>query len=339
MTSFVLPRVRRPLVLLVALVLLLVGVSAFSATPARADANPEYDSVPAIAPPSYVSLGYQATSTPEFGDHIQLAGTDRVLDTVTVGLTNWACESDYTLSGSTWTPAGGPCTSTPGSSFEHPITLNIYGVDTSGVTPVRGALLATLTDTFDIPFRPSASPGVGPGLCGAGATQWYNAGTGTCHNGFGFTITFDFSALGPILVDDLIVAVAYNTQSYGAAPIGAAGPYNSLNVSLADDAPTAGTDVDADLVFWNTSHAPFYSDAGASGVGTLRADTGWGDYNGLVLRIQADAAIQAPTLGLGSATPAGTLPATGTTTEPIGFALLLLAAGGVLLVARCHRRA
>jgi len=320
------PRARRALVLLAVLLLVLLGMQSFSGSPARADSNPEYDSLPAVSPPSYVSLGYQATSTAEFGDHIQLAGTDRVLDTVSVGLTNWACESDYSLVGNVWIPAGGPCTTTPGSTFAHPITVNLYEVDTSGITPLKGALVATLTTTFDIPFRPSANPGIGPGLCGAGSTQWYNSGTGTCHNGFATTVTFDFSTPAPTLPDELIVAVAYNTETYGASPLGAPGPYNSLNVSLANAAPTVGTNVDNDLMFWNTLNAANYSDGGAGGVGILRADTGWGAYFGLVLEIHADAA--APSLA-----------ATGSSSRT-GLAVVLLlffGGAGFLLVAGLRR--
>ncbi len=326
MNSSTVPRARRALVLLALLVLVVLGMQSLSGSPARADSNPEYDSLPAVSPPSFVSLGYQATSTAEFGDHIQLAGTDRVLDTVSVGLTNWACESDYSLVGNVWVPAGGPCTSTPGSTFAHPITVNMYEVDTSGITPIKGALLATLTTTFDIPFRPSANPGIGPGLCGAGATQWYNPGTGTCQNGFATTVTFDFSTLGPTLPNELIVAVAYNTQTYGASPLGTAGPYNSLNVSLANAAPTVGTNVDNDVMFWNTLNAANYSDGGAGGVGTLRADTGWGAYFGLVLESRADA--PAPSLAATGSSSGGLIPA---------LLVMLIGGAGLLLVAGLRR--
>jgi hypothetical protein len=64
---------------------------------------------------------------------------------------------------------------------------------------------------------------------------------------------------------EFIYGIAYSTQSYGSLPMGAAGPYNSLNVGLLDTRdysgqPTVGTDVDTDAVFWNTLTAAWYSD-------------------------------------------------------------------------------
>ena len=44
-------------------------------------------------PGNLPSLGYQATSTAEFGDHIQFAAGPRKLDSVTITMSNWALES------------------------------------------------------------------------------------------------------------------------------------------------------------------------------------------------------------------------------------------------------
>ena len=310
------------------------------ATPAAAAGAPTYDSIPATLPPSYSSLGFQATSTGEFGDHITLAGTDRVLESVSLSLTSWACESDFTFSGGAWIPAGGACVTTPGSSFEHPITVTVYAADLTGPTPAIGAVLATAIQTVDVPFRPSANPGVGAGLCGAGATQWFNPSTGTCHNGFAFVEPFDFTTAATVVPDDIIVGVSYNTQSYGAAPLGVAGPYNSLNVSLSSLAPTTGTDPDAAAMFWNTTQPTFYADGGAAGTGTFRHDAGWAGFQGLVIEVVT--ALDFPTLALPGVTPAGQLPATGssvsTAVAPLGLAALFVGAGAVLLVLRRRPR-
>ena len=40
-----------------------------------------------------------------------------------------------------------------------------------------------------------------------------------CYNGFAFNITFDMSSLNLTLPNDIIVGVAYNTQTYGARPL------------------------------------------------------------------------------------------------------------------------
>lgn len=205
-----------------------------------ASADVVYNTLPSPAPSGIQSLGYQATSTAEFGDHVALAGTDRSLTGVTVALSDWAKKSDYPTVGDA-------------DSFTHPLTLNLYAVNTSGPTPVVGSLIATKTIAADILYRPEVYPS----------------------NGIYQTVTFDFTGDGITLPDQLIATVAYNTQSYGSSPIGVAGPYNSLNVGLASSLPSIGTDVNPDNAFWNTSFAGFYTDGGTGGVGTLRQDTGW----------------------------------------------------------------
>lgn len=217
-----------------------------------------YDSTPSPLPPNLPSLGYQATSTQEFGDYIQFASTNRNLTTVTVTMSDWALQSDYPLL-------------TDGTGWDHPITLNIYQV-VSGPTPAAGALIATTTQIFHIPWRPVADP-----TC-PGGTAWRAADT-QCYNGLAFNITFDLTSLNLVLPNAVIYGIAYNTQTHGYAPMGVPGPYNSLNVGLnTGAAPTVGTDVDPDAVFWNTSHGPFYTDGGAGGVGTFRQDTAWAPY-------------------------------------------------------------
>ena len=219
----------------------------------RADTVIVYDATSNPLPPNLPSLGFQATQTSEFGDYVHLAGTNRALRTVTVTMSDWALNSDY------------PSMSSDG--WSHPITLNIYSAVT-GTTNTVGSLLATVTQTFTIPWRPVADP-----TC-LTPTAW-RAGDGICYNGFAFNITFDMSSLNVTLPDDIIVGVAYNTQSYGASPIGAPGPYNSLNVGVLGSA-TTGLDDNVDRVFWNTLTAGNYTDGGAGGVGTFREDAHWG---------------------------------------------------------------
>ena len=54
-----------------------------------------YDAIPKKLPPNVASLGYEATSTAEFGDYVHLGDKDRQLQTVTVTLSDWALYSDY----------------------------------------------------------------------------------------------------------------------------------------------------------------------------------------------------------------------------------------------------
>lgn len=224
-----------------------------------------YNAIPSPLAPNYGSVGYQANQTAQFGDFVHLGGTNRVLNTVTVTMSDWALES---------TPANvAYCSANPGTcspvGFLHPFTLNIYNIGT-GAPGVRqvGSVVATVTQTKLVPWRPAADP-----TC-PGGTAW-RAPDNNCYNGYAFNLSFDMSSLGATLPDDVVVGIAYNTQTYGTSPMVADGPYNSLNVS-AVGVPSFGTDDNANNVFWNTLTAGNYSDGGAAGVGVFREDTNWG---------------------------------------------------------------
>lgn len=261
-----------------------------------------FNSIPVVFPGSFPSLGYQATSTQEFGDHFLLDGTERKLDSLTISLTNWACESNS------------PCTTTPGSSFNHPITLNIYNVDKSGVDPAVGTLITTKTLNADIPYRPSADDTM---CTGDNTGKWYDTVSGKCQNGYAFNLDYDFSADGILLPDEVIVTVAYNTQTHGYEPIGVAGPYNSLNVSLTTAGTLTGTDVEEGSLFWNTKISSWYTDGGAGGSNILRRDTNWFDDFGapytLVMNMEM-AANSAPEVNIEDPTPAADTYVKGTVT-------------------------
>ena len=55
-----------------------------------ASADVIYDTIPTPLPGNIVSLGYQARSTSESGDHIAFSGTARKLTTVTATMSSWA---------------------------------------------------------------------------------------------------------------------------------------------------------------------------------------------------------------------------------------------------------
>ena len=198
------------------------------------------------------SLGYQATSTREFGDHVQFAGTYRDLSTVTVQMSNWAKYSDW--SGSYG--AGG---------YSVPITLNLYNVLNPLSSPSVSSLIATQTINPTIVWRPEDSVG-----CPAGK---FLGSDSLCYSGLAQLIQFDFS--GTTVPEDVIFGLTFNTQSYGAVPTGVGGPYNSLNFGLSNTPPTVGTDVNPDVAFWNTSFAGFLT-SGVAGV--FGPDTAWAPY-------------------------------------------------------------
>lgn len=210
-----------------------------------------YNSILSPLPPSSPSLGYQATSTDQFGNMIQFAGTARDLNLVEVVMTNWAYESKYQPVGTS-------------EGFNHNLTFNIYDVGSGNTV---GALLATETVNAFIPWRPEPSTG-----CTGNAYSM----DGNCYNGSNSIVTFAFS--GVTLPDQVIYGLSYNTQTHGDNPIGAAGPYNSLNFGLATVVPNVGVDPVAGTLYWDTSHGPFYADNGAGGIDIFRADADWGSY-------------------------------------------------------------
>ena len=184
--------------------LMTAAAAVLLASVAAAAPVPVYSSIPSPLPGSVPSLGYEATSTDESGDHVILAGAGRKLSSIRISLNSWACENDYTLSGSTWTPdrAGDEaCVTTPGSGFNHPITVNIYSLDTSGVTPTILAPIATKTQNVFVPFRPSHDSANCPDFLTDipfGGT-WYSVADASCFHGYAFTA--DFHASVRILPD------------------------------------------------------------------------------------------------------------------------------------------
>ena len=252
------------------------SVVTFAATPASAApvSTAVYDSIGAVTPTAVASVGFEATSSREFGDLVQLAPGARRLDTVTVLLSSWGCENG------SWNLSN--CITTPGATFDHPITLNLYN-STPGVGTGVGSLVATKTQTFSIPYRPSENDF----FCTlANDGKWWD-GT-ACRNGLATPVTFTFPAL-PAVPTNLIWTVAYDTTHHGYAPIGELAPcytepggcgYDALNVGADSTAASliAGVDVDADSLVWNTTFAPNYTDGGVGGVGVNRFDTNWTGY-------------------------------------------------------------
>ncbi|MEO6398550.1 MAG: hypothetical protein ABIP13_08790, partial [Tepidiformaceae bacterium] len=112
---------------------------------ARAAGTVMYSSIPATLPGNVTSLAFEGTQASEFGDRVSfVAGSGTTLGSVTVVLSSWGCQAGFWQTGN--------CSTTPGATFTHPITLNLY--QAGGTLP--GALIATQTQTFAIPYRPSA---------------------------------------------------------------------------------------------------------------------------------------------------------------------------------------
>ena len=247
---------RHPLLWGMLGVLLSVATSA-----AFADERTIFNSLPSPLPPNVASEGPEAYAYREIGDAIVFPkGTGGALTTVTVVMSSWGCTAGN------WFTAGTCVTNPKGATFSQPITMNIYAVDNSNAAkPKAGALLATVTQTFDIPYRPSSDTGHCDG------TAWFNPKDGNCYHGLAKAITFDFSGKNLSLPSQILVGVAFNSTHYGPSPLGEAKacfhtpqgcPYDSLNVSTdgtvffaagatTGGSPTAASVVDPNGIFFN----------------------------------------------------------------------------------------
>jgi hypothetical protein len=248
---------------------LFVALASLLALPALADVV--YSTMPSPIPPNVPSLGYQATQTAEFGQGVVLAGGATTLSSADVLMSDWALKS-------TWDPSG---TST---GFTVPLTLNIYNV---GAGDSVGSLIGSVTTNASILWRPEASSG-----CTGGA---FMGSDGGCYNGLAQTVTFNLGNLA--VPGQFIYGLAFNTETWGANPIGVDGPYDSLNFGVLGDGitpvtPSVGSDLVANSAYWNTSTAANYGDGGAGGTGTFRLDAN--DWMGFDPAITFDSAVPEP---------------------------------------------
>jgi len=237
------------------------------------------------------SLGFEATSASEAGNLIQFSGSpSRLLSGVTVTMDSWGCESGS----STGSPL--PCTTTSGSSFNEPITLNLYK---PGASNSVGSLITSVTRTFSIAYRPSTD------AVNCSSDPGAFDDNGTCAHGLPVNVTFP---LGDTVVPSSVIwSVVYNTSDYGPHPYGHGTAcantsdgmggtydncgYDSLNLGLdVANGPSVGSDPIPGTIWWNTSYAGFYCDStldgGSTVSGTFRLDSAddngapcWGDQS------------------------------------------------------------
>jgi len=222
-----------------------IGLTAAAAF-AGAKTSVIYDSTAKNGPPSNLpSLGAEAYSFASLGDDIRFAAGPRRLNNVTVTLSSWACVQG------TWFNAD--CVTPAGATFALPLTLTI--------SDTGGNVLASSTQTFAVPYRPSASA-----KCGDG--RWYSSGLKTCFNGFADDVTFNFGG-NVTLPDEVVYALSYNTTHHGPSPIGdgaacfgteAGCPYDSLNIAL-NTSTSAGTDVVSGDVWQDGAPTTAYDDS------------------------------------------------------------------------------
>ena len=219
------------------------------------------------------SVGAEAYAFNELGNEVTTSTNGRAVTTATLELSSWARQSG------SW--YGGDCASAPGSTFNHALTLNFYNAPGAN-SSAPGSLIASVTQTFAIPYRPSTdlSCGQDPNYNDA-YTQWYDAATGTCYHGLLASVTFRFAGIK--LPSTFVYGVAYDTSHFGPSPVGSAPceattqgcPYDSLNIALSQDPTnvTVGSDPLPGTVFQNSPNGSEYCDGGAAGTGTFRLDS------------------------------------------------------------------
>lgn len=243
----------------------LVSVVGSSASAVASSPDPRtapiYNSMEEPAPASHPSWGYTARSTREMGDLIEFGGISREVESVTIGMNNWACQ----------TGSGASCLTAPGTSFDEPITVHFYEVGDDGAV---GDKITSITETFAIPFRPSADPSH------CGDTRWYDEDRDTCQNGMTVPITFDLTDTTLTLSDQVIVSITYPTSRFGELE---RGPWDSLNLDTVSGAPYVGTDLDPDVMYVDSDWASAYN-GGPTGV--FRATT---NYTGTALNMKIEA--------------------------------------------------
>lgn len=220
---------------------------------------PLFDTTPTPLPANVPSVGFEATATSELGQLVRLAGSAHFAESITVILSSHAIRSDF--------PGAGDF------GFSHPVTLTLYAVDRRGDVPAPGTVLVSTTQTFLIPWRPEPDAGAS-----SMPLRPWRAADGNAYTGRAFPVTFLLGASALSLPGEVIVAVSFNTEHYGAKPLGVPGPYNFLHVGMAAAAPTTGASPEPGAVYWRTALPANYSDAGAAGVNRLRRDTGWTSY-------------------------------------------------------------
>jgi hypothetical protein len=184
-------------------------------------------------PTNMVSYGPAAYSFSTIGDQITFKnGTARGLSNVTVTLSSWACQTGA------WNANN--CATQSGATFSQPITLSISNVNPDGT---KGALIATSTKTFDVPYRPSASPK----CTDANAGKWMTPAK-ECKNGLANDVTFNsFTPSNVTLPETVVYEISYPTG----------GPADSLNVAVTTATPSVGASPDTNLWIDGAPNADF----------------------------------------------------------------------------------
>lgn len=239
---------------------LLAGIAVLAIATGTASATTIYNNTPPHAG-NHPSIGFEATSTSEFGGQVEFVPAGRTSSTVTIQMSSWACQS---LTGGT------SCKTAKGSTFSWPVTLKVYNVEPNNEP---GAEVTKVEQIVAVPFRPSANskcPETPEGVVG-----WSNE----CFSGKAFKVKFTLNPLVK-LPEKAIISVAYNTTDYGYAPTGPGTNVgqDSLNVVLAEAAPSVGTAplLPSEELYVNSKYCVMYAPLPCTEKFSLAGE--WGTY-------------------------------------------------------------
>jgi len=168
-------------------------------------------------PVALPALGFECCQVAQFGGAVHFVEQPRRKNkdvfTIVVGLDEYSCEK-----GSWYTNGKPECTTTPGASFNWPVTLRVNNL---GPGNSVGELVAEETKEFAIPYRPSQNNEKCQGVHGVEGSPenfgaWYNKKTNECLIDNYVPITFKLPIAN--IQENAIISVAYNTSDYGAVP-------------------------------------------------------------------------------------------------------------------------
>jgi hypothetical protein len=164
-------------------------------------------------PNAFVSQAFEADGIKEFGGKVTLGPGARSNAVVSTVISSYACQSGG------WST--GDCLTPPGATYNLPMYLSVYRLDSNGTV---GTLVARTLQTQTIAFRPSHDT---TGFC---STQQFIDAGGTCRYNYPTQVSFDLGSA--VLPTDVIITLAFNTNTAGWEPTGVPGPADSTNIAV-----------------------------------------------------------------------------------------------------------
>ncbi|MDA7865702.1 MBG domain-containing protein [Akkermansiaceae bacterium] len=194
----------------------------------RSNSEVLFQRIPEIDQPSYSSYGLNGKSDIGLGDLVDLEIDNQRLALVDVVMVNFAQAANW------------PQLAEENSEgYFHPLTLTIYRVLGDDLF-----LVTEKTQDVAIPWRPAT----------------LDDGGEYPYGGWAFRARFNFTE-EKFLSGNLALMISYNTNQGGPAPLGVAGPYDSLNVALNGDTPLVGSDDNPSRVIRQTATSIYQSGA------------------------------------------------------------------------------